>query len=252
MPSIINATTSTGLVTTADNSGSLQLATNSGTTAMTIDTSQNVGIGTTSPAYKVDINGRTRSADFGMTNSTQNYYHFDSFTGNNFMGLPSANTLGIYVAGSERMRIDSSGRVTTPAQPMFYAYRSSSGTFGNNTSVVFDATGSNIGSNYSTSTGRFTAPVAGHYNFSFVILAQGLNNGDVCEFGIAINGSATTLAGRMTYQANYTGSAGYMWQGGSMTYYMAAGDYATVNNYSGANRTTNTAAWANFNGFLIG
>jgi len=50
MPSIINATTSTGLVSSADNSGSLQLATNNGTTAVTIDTSQNVGIGTSSPS----------------------------------------------------------------------------------------------------------------------------------------------------------------------------------------------------------
>ena len=53
MPSIINATTSTGLVTTADNSGSLQLATNSGTTAMTITTAQNVGIGIAGPSAKL-------------------------------------------------------------------------------------------------------------------------------------------------------------------------------------------------------
>ena len=57
MPSIINATTSTGLVTTADNSGSLQLATNNGTTVVTIDTSQNVGVGTTSPAVKFEVSG---------------------------------------------------------------------------------------------------------------------------------------------------------------------------------------------------
>ena len=43
----INASTSAGLVQTADTSGVLQLQTNSGTTAVTIDTSQNVGIGTT-------------------------------------------------------------------------------------------------------------------------------------------------------------------------------------------------------------
>lgn len=49
MASIISATTTNGLSTSADNSGSLQLATNNGTTAVTIDTSQNVGIGTTSP-----------------------------------------------------------------------------------------------------------------------------------------------------------------------------------------------------------
>jgi hypothetical protein len=48
------------LSTSADNSGSLQLATNNGTTAVTIDTSQNVGIGTTSPssfAGKLVVNG---------------------------------------------------------------------------------------------------------------------------------------------------------------------------------------------------
>jgi hypothetical protein len=50
MSTIINATTTNGVVIQPDNSGSLQLATNSGTTAVTINTSQNVGIGTTSPA----------------------------------------------------------------------------------------------------------------------------------------------------------------------------------------------------------
>ena len=53
MPSILNATTSSGLVTSADNSGSLQLATNNGTTAVTITTAQNVGIGTSSPQARL-------------------------------------------------------------------------------------------------------------------------------------------------------------------------------------------------------
>ena len=81
------------------------------TERMRILSNGNVGIGNTSPSHPLDVNGRTRSADFGMTNNTQNYYHFDNFTGNNFMGLPSTSTLGIYVAGSERMRITSGGNV---------------------------------------------------------------------------------------------------------------------------------------------
>jgi hypothetical protein len=68
MPSILNATTSSGLVTSADNSGSLQLATNNGTTAVTIDTSQNVGIGTASPSQKLDVAG---SAIIGNTSGNQ-------------------------------------------------------------------------------------------------------------------------------------------------------------------------------------
>ena len=55
MASILNATTTAGVTVTGDNSGSLQLATNNGTTAVTIDTSQNVGIGTASPNAKVEI-----------------------------------------------------------------------------------------------------------------------------------------------------------------------------------------------------
>ena len=59
MASIISAGTTSGtaLNMTADTTGALQLATNSGTTAVTIDTSQNVGIGTTSPASTLEVAG---------------------------------------------------------------------------------------------------------------------------------------------------------------------------------------------------
>jgi hypothetical protein len=49
----INASTSAGAVTTADTSGVLQLQTG-GTAALTVNASQNVGIGTSSPAFKLD------------------------------------------------------------------------------------------------------------------------------------------------------------------------------------------------------
>jgi hypothetical protein len=76
MASILNATTSSGLVTSADNSGSLQLATNNGTTAVTIDTSQNVGIGTTSPISNggyggLSLNGTSGALFSMMTNGTE-------------------------------------------------------------------------------------------------------------------------------------------------------------------------------------
>ena len=69
--------------------------------------------------------------------------------------------------GTTGMTIDSSGRVLTPARPSFYAYNSSNfgtGT-GSGTKVVLNSTRHNTGNHYSTSTGKFTCPVAGLYFF---------------------------------------------------------------------------------------
>jgi hypothetical protein len=65
MSTIINATTTNGVVIQPDNSGSLELQTNSGTTAVTIDTSQNVGIGTGAPTAKLGITAGTLGTTAG-------------------------------------------------------------------------------------------------------------------------------------------------------------------------------------------
>ena len=73
---------------------------------------------------------------------------------------------------TEAMRLDSSGFVTKPLQPAFEA---TSGTFSGDGSVggtetfVFSSARVNIGSHYNASTGIFTAPVTGLYHFSFFL-----------------------------------------------------------------------------------
>ena len=69
MASIINATTTTGLVSSADTSGVLQLATNNGVTALTINASQNVGIGDTTPDYKLTVIGTGDDIQLAAINS---------------------------------------------------------------------------------------------------------------------------------------------------------------------------------------
>ena len=64
MASIINAATSGGLVTTADTSGVLQLQTAS-TTAVTVNASQNVGIGTASPGARLQVVSSASSGVYG-------------------------------------------------------------------------------------------------------------------------------------------------------------------------------------------
>ena len=133
MASIINSTTTAGVTVTGDNSGSLQLATNNGTTALTIDTSQNVGIGMTNQTKKLETTGTlatrgsstnttwTGAGELAIKNGSGNAYmsfHGDTGTRLSYMQTSSSatelNAETGYLAFStntERMRVTSSGRV---------------------------------------------------------------------------------------------------------------------------------------------
>jgi hypothetical protein len=112
----INASTSSGVITTADNSGVLQLQTNSGQTAVTIDTSQNVGIGTTSPYGNtgygcLTLNGSNGGQLVFYSGGTLKSTIFGDATNLSLYNATSTGTVLIYTNATERMRIDSAGNV---------------------------------------------------------------------------------------------------------------------------------------------
>jgi hypothetical protein len=147
MVASINASTSAGVVTTADTSGILQLQTAS-TAALTIDASQNVAVGTTTAQItgagrgNITLNGSSSAIinlSVGDVNKGQ-FYHggTDMFLGNQANGY-----LAFQSNATERMRIDSSGNVLVGATSPY------SGTVSNLTAT----TGVDIGSS-STATSK--------------------------------------------------------------------------------------------------
>jgi hypothetical protein len=101
-----------------------------------------------------------------VTNSNQLYYT---------LGLDNSDSDSFKIAASEALDsstvfADHSGNITRPLQPAFFAYVDGDifNVTGNGTVyyIVYNAESYDIGSNFSTATGIFTAPISGNYFLS--------------------------------------------------------------------------------------
>ena len=106
----------------------------------------------------------------GMTHISDNYH---TFRNNN----------------ANRMTIDSNGYVTTPYQPSFNAQRTTNQGIQGGTTLVFDQARHNTGNHYNTSTGVFTAPIAGDYLFTFKALFYAFASSEYLDLYSIINGT---------------------------------------------------------------
>lgn len=162
MPSVINATTANGVTVQGDNSGSLQLATNNGTTAVTIDTSQRVLINATSAsgfdsgADNLIVgagSGSNGITIYSGNTSTAAINFADGTTGSDIYagGITyNHNTNNLDLAttdGSTRMRITSSGTVllgTTSTSSFDGGFRAVPTGSGNSMQVIISNTGGGL------------------------------------------------------------------------------------------------------------
>jgi len=152
------------------------------------------------------------------------------------------------------MTIDTNGVVSTPARPAFSAYKDSTTSEGLTGTIVFNGTRSNVGNHYSTTTGKFTAPIAGLYQFNFV----GFGVGDTSASYLSANTSVYVTLYNETTSTNLVRSYGQ----DSVNHYpnmsfsgmvpLAANDVIRIdvgNNYI---YSDGSDVYLTFSGFLVG
>jgi hypothetical protein len=248
-----------------------------------VSVANKLGVGVATPAYNLDTGGsgtvthHIKGNGAGYTNACilleasdvgrgLGTYYYSGATGEGYewyAGLPygggtlnnadkfqimrqsSPTTKGQdTAAGSTYFKIDSAGRVTTPYQPAFHAvctsYPSSSQT------IVFNSVNLNQGGHYNNTNGRFTAPVAGVYHFTFSTLVY--NMGSASSVYLYINGgNGYNMSSFGTY-GQFSGS--YAGQGAAASVYLNAGDYVTMYfSHAGTNLHGGYTWWS---GHLVG
>lgn len=181
-----------------------------------------------------------------------------------------ANNIAVMMFKGTGFQLISSGLASNASQTLFAARRSLSAgnqTLTNNatTTAVFDTADINQGTNYSTSTGLFTAPIPGIYTFSAQLLLTsnasanqipGLyyfskNNNFIVPNIIALSGLFTQQAA-VGVPAT---SQGFL--NGTAVFQLAAGDTVGIrcqqpNNTGGAFTLTFLAGYNNFTGYKCG
>ena len=218
-----------------------------------------VGVGTSSPAYKLDARlsgtssgaviqvGNTGSGGFGGLGVSDGGAYPVQMWGSSLAFLTGNSAYG---SATERMGIDSAGRVTMPYQPA-WCYNTRNNWTNNQFDIITFSSYWNIsGSRYqgSYTTGTFTAPVTGIYQVNFTdVPYSGGSSSAYVQYNLYKNGAGWVW---LTH-SEYGSVRNYEPVSASCVIELAAGDTIAVGAYpSGMNN--NNAGACTFSGYLIG
>ena len=212
------------------------------TSTLKVDSSNNrVGIGTASPSSRIHIGDSGNAGEEAIqfsNNAVQGFIGIEGSSGNRFLGsavnnmfigTTAADGLELATNNNVRMTIDSSGRVTMPSQPVFFATAEANIPLSNSYSelTAFSNGQVNVGTHYNTSNGRFTAPIAGTYQFA--VASIGNQNADVYRFRPYKNGSSLN-----NYELRIQTEGGAYGTNGEFCFIvtLAVNDYISIFGYS--------------------
>ena len=189
-------------------------------------------------------------------NSLEIDYFGSAYPGTAINNGPSGEQASIATVGAfpvaigtnntARLVIDGSGRVTKQYQPAFKAYPSTNiSQAGGALSITFNTTVYNIGSHYNTSTGRFTAPVAGIYIFEASTYLANAADG--------YHGIRWLVNDNLQQDAYVRGGFGDVTPAFAFTTQLAANDNVRIQTYNSASVTVYLGvAASHFSGYLLG
>jgi len=231
------------------------IADSSDATAITIDSSERVGIGA-APAAKLHVQTSAVNSsidnvadDFVIENngasgmtvlSANNDSGFILFGDNDYNAAAGiryehANSAMSFRVNSawDRLRIDSAGRVTMPQQPTFHGHFNA--VFGANSSIgnritAHIATVQNVGNMFNSSNTRWTVPVAGQYLFHVTVMKSG-NNTAAGHLDLSFNGQGANVE----YRVRMSEGATYDQPSMTVVRNMAANDYMELYYYGTPN-----------------
>ena len=251
--SVTGATTTTGDITTSNSSGhrSLTVKGNSttnyqGGSLLLANEGMDTNYGGTYLYHHKAGGSGTDDAAFNISQRTaaggyvSNIWNVDYKNNAHSFYVPNGGA-----SGAVAMGISSAGHVTNGLNPAFAAYRDA----GDTTSVtdfVFNQVVFNIGNHYNSSNGRFTAPIAGRYQFNVMMSHNGANTANTGFFRPQKN------SGSQNWLFPIGPNIDHYSIGMSFVIDLAVNDYISVNTGTNAQMLGTGNIHNHFSGYLVG